>query len=450
MSFMVFSASSCGGDSSRNAGNAEGKARLDSLFTSIENSGRWMGSFSLYEDDVEVYSRAFGYADVNLKIANSVETKFRLGSISSLYTATIIMKLAEDGKIDLNQSINSFFPEVSKSPKITIKDLLKHRSGIFNLMLDLNYWTYYRTSISEKELYKKIVANGLVCEPGTKSQYSSSNYVLLAMLSEMVSGRPYDVLLDSIVCRPLGLKNTLVGGSISSADGEALSYLGKAPKWFEASETDLSSCIGESSVISTATEVNKFVSALLSGRIVSEASVSAMQEFDEGYGIGFVQSPRKDDAIGQVGNLDGFSTEVTTFVHDGKRLTMTYLSNASSEPMDILDYAMSAYLYKSNEKVLSKFSRIVVLTEQELGEIVGTFSNDKYATTFSLMVNKDSGELELGINNETDRYAIETFENGEFCVELPEEETPIHFNISADKNSLMLSNGMVLNRKSAE
>lgn len=438
---------SCSKGSNANEGDVAGKHRLDTLFSNIEDSRRWMGSFSLYEGDTEVYSHSFGYADVNSKISNSTTTKFRIGSITSIFTATIVMKLAEQGRIDINQSINSVFPEINKSPKITIANLLHHRSGIFNLMLDLNYWTYYRNPITKDNLYKKIVDNGLINEPGTKTQYSSSNYILLAMLAENVSGKSYEELLDSIICKPLALENTYVGGSISPTDDEALSYLGKAPKWFEASETDLSTCFGESSIVSTPSDVNRFISALLEGKILNSQSVKKMKEYIDDYGIGFQQNGHSMEYDGATGSIDGFSTEVVSFIKDGKRLTFSYFSNASSEPLDIMGLAIEAYTNEAESKYLTKFSKVKELNREERKSIAGTFSNEKYATTFTISSNEETGELELTLNQGTDTYSIESFEGGEFRAELPEDENPILFKISDNNKSLILSNGMILSKQ---
>ncbi|MCB9018312.1 MAG: serine hydrolase domain-containing protein [Paludibacteraceae bacterium] len=429
---------------SGDAFKTENLTKLDSLFASIEESGGWMGSISIFQDGEEVYNRAFGYANVQDRVKNNRDTKFRIGSLTDLYTATIVMKLVENGKLGLDTKLNEYFPEIMKSPRITVEDMLRHRSGIFNLMLDLDYWTYYYLPITEDELYRKIVDGGLVFEPGQKTQFSSSNYILLAMMAEKIEGKSYGRILDSMICNPLGLKNTYVGSSISIKDNEASSYYDKSPEWNLAKETDLTTAIGESSIVSTPYEVNLFVSSLFSGKLLSEGSVEKMKMVVDNTSLGLQRLDRNYPNLGVVGNIDGFASEMIYVTDADKNVVVSYFSNGSSASADIMAYALSVFFGEKSS--LPIFKRQVVLSDDEMAGLVGVYANLQYSTSFEIV--KDSAEhcLKLMSPDGVEAMYVECFENGEFSATFSDGDVPVDFSIVSDKGIMRLSNGMELKK----
>jgi len=107
-------------------------SKLDSFFNILEENDRFFGSVAVTHNDEVIYSKALGYADIKADILNTAETKFRIGSISKTFTATLIMKAVELNKIALDESIHPYFPRIQNADKITIRQLLNHRSGIAN------------------------------------------------------------------------------------------------------------------------------------------------------------------------------------------------------------------------------------------------------------------------------------------------------------------------------
>ncbi|HOU68826.1 MAG TPA: serine hydrolase domain-containing protein [Paludibacteraceae bacterium] len=437
--------SSCSSNSD-NKKESESIRKLDSLFSSIDESGGWMGSISIFQDGEEVYNRAFGYANVEDNVKNDKETKFRIGSVTDVYTATIIMKLVESGKISLDTKLNDYFLEIMKSPRITVEDLLRHRSGIFNLLMDLTYWSYYHLPISEEVLYHKIVDFGLVDEPGKKSQFSSSNYILLGMMAEKIEGKSYSDILDSLICKPLGLKNTYVGSSISIKDNEASSYYDRLPRWNLAKETDLSTAIGEASIVSTPTEVNLFLTKLFDGKVLSDSSVDKMKQVVDGFSLGMQTLDREYPNLGVVGNIDGFNTEVVYFTDKDRNVVVSYFSNgSSSSSIDIMGYALAVYFNK--EDSLPEFKKYINLSDQEMEKYEGVYSNSQYSTTFEIV--KDTAEhclMFVSSNDKSDPSYIGCYKNGEFSVQMSDEEVPIEFTIFPENGTLRLSNGMELKK----
>ena len=107
-----------------------------------------VNSVKVTKDGENLYSNAIGYASVTDSIKNNVDTKFRIGSISKTFTATIIYQLIEAGKLSLDTKLSTYFPKIKHSEEITIKELLNHRSGIYNFTTSpaFPYMMYNETS----------------------------------------------------------------------------------------------------------------------------------------------------------------------------------------------------------------------------------------------------------------------------------------------------------------
>ena len=154
--------------------------RLDSLFDMIENNDRGMGNISLFKDGKEIYRRSYGYANLETKAKNNAGTRFRIGSISKTFTAVIIMKLIENKQLSLDTKLSTFYPQLESADKITIRQLLQHRSGIFNLTNAEDYASgWHKNTFSKKDLLDKIASRKNIFEADTKVSYSNSNYILL-------------------------------------------------------------------------------------------------------------------------------------------------------------------------------------------------------------------------------------------------------------------------------
>ena len=114
------------------------KAKLDQLFDRLLEKNKGMGSLTLAKDGAVLYSRSFGYGLINAndKKPLTAETKYRIGSITKTFTAVMIFQLVEEGKLKLADTLDKFFPQIPNAARITIGQILAHRSGIHNLEPD--------------------------------------------------------------------------------------------------------------------------------------------------------------------------------------------------------------------------------------------------------------------------------------------------------------------------
>jgi D-alanyl-D-alanine carboxypeptidase len=165
------------------------KAKLDNYFQNLETNNKFMGSIAVSQDGKVIYTKSIGFADVENNQKANENTKYRIGSISKTFTTVMVMKAVEDKKLDLNQTIEKFFPTVPNANKITIKQLLGHRSGIHNFTNDDEYMTWYTQPKTEKEMVEIITKIGSDFEPDSKADYSNSNFVLLTYILEKTNNR---------------------------------------------------------------------------------------------------------------------------------------------------------------------------------------------------------------------------------------------------------------------
>jgi len=349
------------------------QTKMDSLFSVIENNDKGMGSISIVEDGKEVYQNTIGFLNIEKQIPINKNTKFRIGSISKTFTATIIMKLVEQDKLSLDTKLAKFFPQITNAEKITIEHLLKHRSGIYNFTNANDYASWMEQPIKREELLKKIAANENVFEPDEKTEYSNANFVLLSFIAEDVSGKKFSVILEEFITQPCELEHTYFGSKINTTNNEALSY-NKLDDWKLATETDMSIPLGAGSIVSTPKDLNIFLHGLFKHKIVSEESLKKMIQVQEGTGIGMglFQVPFYDKkAFGHTGGIDGFQSNA--FYFPDENVSVTYLSNGVVMSMnDILIGVLSIYFGREYE--LPEFKEPLKLASEELDKYLGVYS----------------------------------------------------------------------------
>lgn len=317
------------------------QSKLDSVFDVLEAHDKFMGSVAITKNGNPIYSRTLGYADLeNLKSPNST-TKYRIGSISKTFTATLILMAFEEGKIGLDNTLSKFFPEIENAEDITITHLLQHQSGIFNFTNAPDYLSWNTQAKTREEMLEIIKKHANVFKPGSQTAYSNSNYVLLAFILEDVFKKPYSKIIAEQIVTPLKLQDTYVGGPIDLANNESYSYRFSG-KWMKQNETDMSIPIGAGSIVSTPSDLNTFIIALFNKKLISAESLKKMTTIKNGMGLGLIQFPfRNQMGYGHNGGIDGFSSFLGYL--ENPKIAIALTSNGTAyNNNDILIHALSA------------------------------------------------------------------------------------------------------------
>ena len=192
------------------------KAKLDQFFDRLTEKNKAMGSLVIAKDGKVLYTRAIGYAqvDATAKKPLTAASRFRIASITKTYTAVMILQLVEEGNLKLTDTLDKFFPQVPNAQKITILQILSHRSGIPNVRRDQATWKP-GAPVTKDEMLALIVKGAPEFEPDTKNSYSNSCYFLLGIILEKLTGKSYNQALDQRINAKLGLKDTYLAPDAS-------------------------------------------------------------------------------------------------------------------------------------------------------------------------------------------------------------------------------------------
>src|SRR5687768_11937709 len=238
------------------------KAKLDKFLDTLAENNKAMGSLAIAKDGKILYTRAIGYSHVNgtEKTPSAVTTKYRIGSITKMFTAVMVMQLVEEGKLKLTDTLDKFYPQIPNAAKITIEQMLSHRSGIHSFTSDPDFPTWLMNPKTQAELVEIIAKGKPDFEPDSKAAYSNPNFVLLGFIVEKLDKRSYQDALKSRITSKIGLKDTYIGGKTDVKNNETFSF-NFADGWKVATATDMSIPGGAGALVSTPTDLTKFINA---------------------------------------------------------------------------------------------------------------------------------------------------------------------------------------------
>ncbi|MCD4834417.1 MAG: beta-lactamase family protein [Bacteroidales bacterium] len=405
------------------------KAKMDSLFKIIESNEKGMGSISIFKNENEIYQNSFGFADIENKIHSTEKTKYRIGSVSKTFTATIIMQLIDEKKLNLDTKLADFYPEIPNSNEITIEQLLRHRSGLYNFTNSEDYQNRMEKPHSKSEVIKIFIENGTVFNPDEKAKYSNTNYVLLSYITEKIEQKEFSEILNKRIIEPCSLKNTYYGGKINTAENEALSYT-KTYSWNLSTETDMSVPAGAGGIVSNPADLNIFYYHLFTGKLVSDNSLQEMKKIVDGYGIGMFQLFHQK-AYGHTGGIDGFQSTASYFPKDSTLIT--YISNGVVLPKREITVG-TIKIYYNEEYTLPEFKPGLKLKSKDLDKYLGVYSSS--TNPLKITISKDSTVLIAQASGQSS-FPLEAYELHKFKFE----QAMLKLEFIPEENKMILKQG---------
>lgn len=362
------------------------KAKLDKYFATLDSNNKFMGSVAVSKNGEIIYTNSIGYADIENNIKAGKNSKYRIGSISKTFTAVLVLKAVEENKLDLNQTIDKYFPSIKKSDKITIENLLYHRSGIHNFTNDKEYMTYNTQAKTNEEMIKIIADAGIDFKTGSKSEYSNSNYLLLSYILEKEFDKSYSKLLKEHIIEPLNLENTYFGGEINTSDNECKSYAYYG-NWNEGTETHTSIPMGAGGIVSTPVDLVKFSDALFSGKLLKKESLEKMLTLKDKFGMGIFTMPfYGKTGYGHTGGIDGFNSVFSHFDEDNISYALT--SNGSNYNNNNISLAVLSAVFKK-EYEIPEFTEYE-LSSKELDKYLGVYSSEQLPMKITITKDKNT------------------------------------------------------------
>jgi D-alanyl-D-alanine carboxypeptidase len=357
------------------------REKLSNYLDSLNVHHKIMGSFAFADNSQTSFIKVVGFSDVEKQQKANMNTQYRIGSISKTFTAVLIMKAVEEKKLTLTSKLSQFFPEIINADKITIENLLQHRTGIHNLTDEEEYMQYNTQTKTEKDLVGIIKKYKSDFNPGIKFEYSNSNYILLGFILEKVYKKSYAELIKDKIARPLKLTLTEVGAKIDVAKNQAKSYRYVDGKYQASSETDMSIPIGAGNIISTPTELLKFILGLENGKLISTESLKQMKNFSDNYGYGMVKVPfNQYSGFGHTGGIDEFRS----FLYYFPELKVAVASVTNQSDYDNNQIAINMLTVATGKDF--QIPNFKSLPEIELQQFVGIYSASGIPVKFDIFI----------------------------------------------------------------
>ncbi len=226
-----------------------------------------------------------GVADIESKRPVAAEDRFRIGSLTKSYLATVVLQLAEEGKLSLDDSVEKWLPGLlPNGDEVTVRQLLGHRSGLFEYEEDPRVLKPYLQgdfayAWKPRQLIGIAVEHEPTAAPGTKVVYSNTNYTVLGLLVEAATGQPLAAELERRIFAPLDLEATSLAEDGQLETPYSRGYLGGGKELLDVTAISPSHYWAAGNVVSTASEVTRFNEALFEGELLSDDSMEEMQEF---------------------------------------------------------------------------------------------------------------------------------------------------------------------------
>jgi CubicO group peptidase (beta-lactamase class C family) len=187
-------------------------SQIDHVMQSHAAARDFSGSVLVAREGRILYEHAFGYANLEWKIPNDLQTKFEIGSMTKQFTALLVLQYVNEGKIKLDGHLGDYLPYYRKDTgsRITVRQLLDHTSGLPNFISAPGFLEgpASRTKFTVRDFAEKYCSGDLEFEPGTKFNYSNSGYFLLGAVLQQVSGKSYEQILRERIFTPLGMHDS--------------------------------------------------------------------------------------------------------------------------------------------------------------------------------------------------------------------------------------------------
>jgi CubicO group peptidase (beta-lactamase class C family) len=299
-------------------------------------------------DGDKAWIRSFGLADRAFAVPVRSRTRFRIASITKLFTSTMVMMLADEGKLEIDQPVHRYLPELRGGARdVTVRQLLNHTSGIpqydriatFEQALSEGVPNYQRPLTTEAML-KACCEGALVAKPGTRFDYNNADYLLLGRIIERLDGRSFDAALYRRLLKPLGLKDSGIARQAAIIDRLSPTYFLRpdTKSWMNDLPVYFENWDAAGAMYSTPEDVARFADALFGGRILKPASLKQMLDpglDDYGFGLwsySFKRNGRSHRVAKRPGSIMGANTMLYRLL-DG-RTTIVILANSNKVDLD--------------------------------------------------------------------------------------------------------------------
>lgn len=304
------------------------------------------GVFARLDDSADgTHELGVGTGDLTTGAPVDPAGRFRVGSVNKTFTAVLVLQLVAEHRVDLDAPAAGYLPDgvLPADSPITVRELLDHTSGLYDYTNDLlagdtvtGYENFRYRTYDPADLVASSLAHGQDFAPGSRYEYSNTNFVVLGMLVEHLTGRTYPQALDERVLRPLHLTGTsFVVPTTTIAGPHAVGYLtedDRTKPLFDATDQTGSWIWTAGALISDAADLNRYLRALATGELLPPEQLAEMEDFTAVdstgtslYGLGLREYKLSCgiDVIGHDGIVEGYQTYAYSTVDGTRQLTVS-------------------------------------------------------------------------------------------------------------------------------
>jgi CubicO group peptidase (beta-lactamase class C family) len=308
-------------------------------------------ALAVVKDGKVVKARGYGLANVEHQVPVKPETIFQSGSVGKQFTATAVMMLVEEGKINLDDKISKYFTDAPEPwQNITVRHLLSHTAGTTDYPQDFDF----RRDYTEDELLKRAAQIPLAYQPGEKWSYSNMGYVMLGILIGKVTGKFYGDFLQERIFKPLGMTTARIINEADIIPNRAQGYrLVKGELKHQEWVSPVLNTTADGSLYFTILDMIKWDAALYTEKLLKKSSLDLMwtpvtqndgKPNKGNYGFGWaITTSNGHKLIEHGGAWQGFKSFIARYVDD--KMTVILLANLSqTNPEKLAHHVAGLYL----------------------------------------------------------------------------------------------------------
>ena len=406
------------------------KQKIEDYINHIENNNRGIGSISIFSSGQEVYNRDFGQKNLQ-NVSYDSNTKYQVGSITKMITATLIFKLIEDKKLKLEDKLSNFYSEIPNSENITIKNLLEHSSGLGDFTMKNDSIQWLSKKVTEEEIFEEIIRQGVAFQPNEKVEYSNSGYYILTKILEKKYKLNYATIVENNIIKPLKLENF---SPIKNDTKNVFKSYSFENNWKEITDFNFFNVIGVGDIVSTTKDLNIFISNLFQYKILKKETIEIMKPVykKELFGRGLMIVPFYENIYFGHGG-DTYGTHSIVSFNEKDNIAISFSINGERFPHN--DFAIGLLSIIYNKKYdYPNFKDAIELKSEDLDKYLGIYSSPDFPLKLTIF---KEGNLLKAQGTGQPAFQLECYEINKFKFEA----AMLKLDFKTEENKMILTQG---------
>ena len=374
------------------------KQKLDEYLIAANKINKFNGNALIAQKGEVLLQKSYGYKNFNAPALNDSNTIFQIGSVTKQFTATVVLKLQEEGKLSVHDKLSAYFPQFTHANEITLENLLTHTSGLYDYVSDIDEEDSAITChpVDKQLVLDLIFKHDLDFKPGSQFRYCNSGYYLLGLIIEKVTGKSYEQNVRDIIFKPLQMTHSLFDfkhftdtniavGYQSISDGEQT----EASAW----RWDSTVSYAAGAIWSTAGDMYKWAQAVANKKILSADSwKAAFTPHLEHYGYGwYIDSVFDKQSIAHGGGIPGFIAYLCYYPEEDATIILLNNYGWFGEALNSINADLSAIIFHEPYELM-KDHKNKTFADAVLEKYVGKYEFDKKHHAY---ITLENGQLQM-------------------------------------------------------